>query len=192
MKIKQYNFIRGGSGSGKTLFTQKLVHCLGNKTIYYNLDGSSIFSGTEKNGKQFTITVQNPTFAKLLRDINTFNENLYEMWNIVIDPITVLPSQKDDFFMFLQYLPKNHRYFFATQLNPSSVDNVIDLEVRNETIRNYKESFLLPDKSISIFNTAKVDSDILIYNYNTNESYNLGDVAQIIRDLKINEVLNEL
>ena len=119
MKIKQYNFIRCKSDSGKTLFTQKLVHCLGNKTVYYNLDGSSLFSETEKRGKQFTITMQNPTFGKLLRDINTFNENLYEMWNIVIDPITVfgimkgnfpnfrlgksthsfrLPSQKDDFF----------------------------------------------------------------------------------------------
>jgi len=190
MKIKQYNFIRGGSASGKTLFTQKLVHCLGNKTIYYNLDGSSLFSGTEKNGKQFTITMQNPTFGKLLRDINTFNENLYEMWNIVIDPITVLPSQKDDFFMFVQSLPKNHRYFFTTQLNPSSVDKVNDWEVRNETMRHYQENFLLPNNSISIFNTAKVDNDILAYNYNTNESYNLGDVAQIIRDIKINEVLS--
>ena len=190
MKIKQYNFIRGGSASGKTLFTQKLVHCLGNKTVYYNLDGLNLFSGTEKRGKQFTITVQNPTFGKLLRDIKIYNENLYEMWNIVIDPITVLPSQKDDFFMFVQSLPKNHRYFFTTQLNPSSVDNVNDWEVRNETMRHYQENFLLPNNSISIFNTTKVDNDILAYNYNTNESYNLGDVAQIIRDIKINEVLS--
>lgn len=42
MKIKKYNFIRGSVNSGKTSFVQKLVSCLGNKTIYYNLDGSSL------------------------------------------------------------------------------------------------------------------------------------------------------
>jgi hypothetical protein len=190
MKIKQYNFIRGGSVSGKTLFTQKLIHCLGNKTIYYNLDGSNLFDVTQKNGKQFTITMQNPTFGKILRDIKTFNENLYEMWNIVIDPITVLPSQKDDFYMFVQSLPKNHRYFFTTQIHPNSIDDYSNIECRNETLRDYRDSFLLPDNSISIFNTYKNGNDILAYNYNTNESYNLGDVAQIIRDIKINEVLS--
>ncbi len=55
---------------------------------------------------------------------------------------------------------------------------------------DYRDSFLLPDNSISIFNTYKNGNDILAYNYNTNESYNLGDVAQIIRDIKINEVLS--
>ena len=190
MKIKQYNFIRGGSASGKTIFTQKLVSCLGNKTIYYNLYGSSLFSGTEKKEKQFTITMQSPTFGKILRDIKILNENLYEMWNIVIDPITVLPSHIDDFYMFVQSLPKNHRYFFTTQIHPNSIDDHSNIESRNETLRDYRDSFLLPDKSISIFNTYKKDNDILAYNYNTNESYNLGDIAQIIRDIKINEVLS--
>lgn len=190
MKIKQYNFIRGGSASGKTIFTQKLVSCLGNQTIYYNLDGSSLFSGTEKKEKQFTITMQSPTFGKILRDIKIYNENLYEMWNIVIDPIAVLPSHIDDFYMFVQSLPKNHRYFFTTQIHPNSIDDYSNIESRNETLRDYRDSFLLPDNSISIFNTYKKDNDILAYNYNTNESYNLGDVAQIIRDIKINEVLS--
>lgn len=190
MKIKQYNFIRGGSASGKTLFTQKLVSCLGNQTLYYNLDGSSLFSGTEKKSKQFTINMQNPTFGKILKDIKVFNENLYEMWNIVIDPISVMQSKGDDFFSFVQSLPKNHRYFFITQIHPNSIDDYSNIECRNETLRSYRDSFLLPDKSISIFNTYKKDNDILAYNYNTNESYNLGDVAQIIRDIKINEVLS--
>ena len=190
MKVKQYNFIRGGSASGKTLFTQKLVSCLGNQTLYYNLDGSSLFSGTEKKSKQFTITMQNPTFSKILKDIKIFNENLYEMWNIVIDPITTLPSHIDDFYMFVQSLPKIHRYFFTTQIHPNSIDDYSNIESRNETLRSYRDSFLLPDNSISIFNTYKKDNDILVYNYNKNESYNLGDVAQIIRDIKINEVLN--
>ena len=129
---------------------------------------------TQKNGKQFTITMQNPTFGKIQRDIKTFNENLYEMWNIVIDPITVLPSQKDDFYMFVQSLPKNHRYFFTTQIHPNSIDDYSNIESRNETLRDYRDSFLLPDNSISVFNTYKNDNDILAYNYNTNESYNLN------------------
>jgi hypothetical protein len=111
------------------------------------------------------------------------------MWNIVIDPITVLPSQKDDFFMFVQSLPKNHRYFFNTQLNPNSIHHMNSL-FENETTRYYQDSFLLPNNSISIFNTSKVNNDILVYNYNTNKSYKLGDISQIIRDIKIDEVLS--
>lgn len=45
--------------------------------------------------------------------------------------------------------------------------------------------------SISVFDVSKKENNILIYNYNTNETYNLGDVPQIIRDMKINEVLND-
>jgi hypothetical protein len=49
------------------------------------------------------------------------------MWNIVIDTITILPSVKDEFFEFIQSLPKNHRYFFISQLNP------INNQVHNTT-----------------------------------------------------------
>ena len=189
MKIKQYNFIRGASASGKSLFTHKLVSCLGYRTSYYNLDGS-IVDITQKKSKQFTITMQNPTFGKILKEIQAFNENLYEMWNIVIDAVTVLPANKDDFFLFVQALPKNHRYFFITQIHPNSIDDHSNIESRNETLRSYSDSFLLPDNSISVFNTYKIENDILVYNYNVNQSYNLGDVSQIIRDIKINEVLS--
>ena len=189
MKIKQYNFIRGSAASGKTLFTQKLVHCLGNKTIYYNLDGSLLDSANDPyHNKMITIDMQDVTFYKILKDIKLFNENLYEMWNIVIDPITLLSSKKDDFFIFVQSLPKNHRYFFTSQLNRNT--HLLNLSEICDTLESYKNSFLLPDNSISVFDIIKKYDNISVFNYNTNKAYNLGDVPQIIRDIKINEILD--
>jgi hypothetical protein len=36
----------------------------------------------------------------------------------------------------------------------------------------------------------KEDGDIHMYNLNTKESYNIGDISQAIRNMKINEVLS--
>lgn len=32
-------------------------------------------------------------------------------------------SKGNDFFTFVQALPKNHRYFFITQIHPNSIDD---------------------------------------------------------------------
>jgi hypothetical protein len=50
-------------------------------------------------------------------------------------------------------------------------------------------SFLIPENSISVFDTYKTGSDISVYNYNSNELSILGHPSQISRDIKINEVL---
>ena len=178
------------SASGKTLFTQKLVSCLSNKTLYYSLDGGNhdLFQSAARSGRQLTMSgFQNKsTFGKLLKEIINFNEEMFEMWNIVIDPITLIPSKPGEFNEFLNALPKNHRYFFTEQRYTLEEKDYIKNYNKNQVFDRYS---FLPKGSISIFNTIKIKNDILIYNYNTNEEYNFGDVAQIIRDIKINEIL---
>jgi len=188
MKIKQYNFIRGASCSGKTLFARKMVSILKIPTIYYNLDKPSIIWGEENVNDLEIITIGNPTFGEILKSINIISENLYEMRNIVIDPITNIPNNGGHFDEFINSLPKNHRYFLITG-NSHIKPGEKTIDDRNDTISYYMNSFLIPENSISVFDTYKTSSEISVYNYNSNEMSILGHPSQISRDIKINEVL---
>jgi AAA+ ATPase superfamily predicted ATPase len=183
MEIKQYNFIVGTRSSGKSIFAREIVRCLSNPTIYYNFEiSSTVFVEKMMGNNSTVIHALHVNFDRITEKINNILSD--DMWNVVIDPVPTLSTNKDEFSSFFRYLPKNHRYFFT--VNCSDSDST---DIHNNILENYSKSFLLPEDSISIFNTYKNGNGISIYNYNSNMDFGLGDIAQIIRDKKINEVL---
>jgi hypothetical protein len=123
-------------------------------------------------------------FNDILRHIFGLDDNDCD---IVIDPFRYMWGTKNDFPKVVKSLPIGHRYFFTIDCTDST-----DIKrYNNGILENYSKSFLLPEDSISIFNTYKNRNGISIYNYNSNMDFSLGDIAQIIRDKKISEVLSE-
>jgi len=186
MKIKQYNFIRGKSKTGKSMAAIALVKNLRNKTIYFDLDLGNPSKFNLKGSNVTVITTQNPTYTTLLKTIVSLNENCFEMYNFVFDSTDRLDGS---FTEFLEVLPKNHRYFFVTNNISVKPDNAYNWE--QSEIMSYHDFYIIPPNSVSVFDMIrKEDGNIHMYNLNTKESYNIGDISQAIRNMKINEVLS--
>ena len=187
MKIKQYNFIRGKSNTGKSMAVISLVKNLRNITIYFDLDLGNPSKFKSLKGSNLTvITMQKPTYTTLLKTIVSLNENCFEMYNFVFDSTDRLDGS---FTEFLEVLPKNHRYFFVINNISVKPDNAYNWE--QSEIMSYHDFYIIPPNSVSVFDMIrKEDGDIHMYNLNTKESYNIGDISQAIRNMKINEVLS--
>jgi len=186
MKIKQYNFIRGKSNTGKSMAVISLVKNLRNITIYFDLDLGNPSKFNLKGSNVTVITTQNPTYTTLLKTIVSLNENCFEMYNFVFDSTDRLDGS---FTEFLEVLPKNHRYFFVT--NNISVKPYNAYNWEQSEIMSYHDFYIIPPNSVSVFDMIrKEDGDIHMYNLNTKESYNIGDISQAIINMKINEVLS--
>ena len=186
MKIKQYNFIRGKSNTGKSMAVISLVKNLRNITIYFDLDLGNPSKFNLKGSNVTVITTQNPTYTTLLKTIVSLNENCFEMYNFVFDSTDRLDGS---FTEFLEVLPKNHRYFFVTNNISVKPDNAYNWE--QSEIMSYHDFYIIPPNSVSVFDMIKrEDGNIHMYNLNTKESYNIGDISQAIRNMKINEVLS--
>lgn len=186
MKIKQYNFIRGKVASGKTTAISKLVSVLGRQTIYFNLEGSTL----QKSRNIMSIVMQRPSYQSILHTLNGLDKSS----DIVIDPISVLYSGYDSFIEFLQLLPHRNRYFFVDTQNTR--DNWSESEAKNE-INNYNLSLSIPSDLISVFEVRKIPSktnsiedDIYLFNLNDMVESNLRDLHQVMRDIKIRELLS--
>lgn len=188
MKIKQYNFIRGKSNTCKSIAACELVKNLRNKTIYFNLnfDNPRKF-GSLEGSKVVFMTMQNQSYSSLLKNIISLNDDCFEMWNFVFDSTDRLEGS---FTEFLEALPKNHRYFFVTN-NISVKPDVPTYNWEQSEIMSYHDFYIIPPNSVSVFDMIKTESgDIHMYNLNTKESCNIGDISQSIRNMKINEVLS--
>ena len=179
MKIKQYNFIRGEVGSGKTIVTKKLVSAIGKDCIYFNLDASPKF---KKASRIWEISMQNPSYQSIINTLSRLDKRV----DVVIDPISRLYNNGGSFTEFLQILPSSNRYFFVdTMKTPYQYDSH---SVKTE-INSYDLSYHIPSKSISVFDVYKRGDDFCLYGLNTMEEYCVGDFEQICRDSKINELL---
>jgi hypothetical protein len=163
-----------------------LVKNLRNITIYFDLDLGNPSKFNLKGSNVTVITTQNPTYTTLLKTIVSLNENCFEMYNFVFDSTDRLDGS---FTEFLEVLPKNHRYFFVT--NNISVKPYNAYNWEQSEIMSYHDFYIIPPNSVSVFDMIrKEDGDIHMYNLNTKESYNIGDISQAIRNMKINEVLS--
>ena len=195
MKINQYNFIIGEVGSGKSVATLKLIKHLKNRAIYFDLEGGvhrKLVSGFLKNGLLFSLTSES-SYKTILDKIILLNEDCFERLDIIIDPVTF---SNDDLYNLIQDLPKNHRYFFVLQAerNPFDINQI--RQYAGDKMKYISSELNLDYKKISMFvahnlKHGKMDDSISLYNYNTNESCNLGGLSQIVRDIKLNEILND-
>ena len=196
MKINQYNFIFGGVASGKTIATLKLIRNLNNRTLYFDSENGANaslgkFSGF-KTANNLNLFIVSYDLKEILRKILLINEDCFEMLNIVIDPIRNYTDS--DFYNFVQDLPKIHRYFFVVQ-------SVKDINIENRQYGGDKMKELSSDLNLDRNNMSfflvkndhhgPMDKSIIIYNYNTNESCNIGEISQVIRDMKLSEILDE-
>lgn len=191
MKIKQYNFINGKVNSGKSLFTRKLCAKLLDTTIYYYLDfDSSLYEDLIPSKNITTITIQNPNLNDILKQILHFNETIFtERWTFVFDSINNLTG----LYEFIQALPKNHRYFFVRTIN--SDFNNLSTGFKSpdfDTINFLEDEYLFPRNSVSLFDVFKdKNKNTQIYNHNSNQTYNISEIEQVIRDIKINQLIND-
>jgi hypothetical protein len=206
MKIKQYNFINGMSGSGKTLLTIKLVSVLNRKVIYFDTDlGSNSFRnmcgrlGLSFKPDRFVFFSGKSDFESVQNTIRKLNEDCYESWDIVVDSVDRLSGS---FSVFLSSLPTNHRYFFTSTIRLDEPIYAVDLmnrftkERSDKVLTDYQDRYLIPPGSVSVFRSFKGSSENLseslcLYNYNTGEEYNWGSMVQIFRNEKIKSILNE-
>jgi hypothetical protein len=204
MKIKQYNFINGMPGSGKTLLTIKLVSVLNRKVIYFDTDlGSNSFRnmcgrlGLSFKPDRFVFFSGKSDFESVQNTIRKLNEDCYESWDIVVDSVDRLSGS---FSVFLSSLPTNHRYFLTSTIR---LDEPIysDKVPNNKVLTDYQDRYLIPPGSVSVFRSFKRSSgnlsfclwaeSLCLYNYNTGEEYDWGSMVQIFRNEKIKSILNE-
>ena len=184
MKIKQYNFIRGESMSGRSMTALSMVKYLNNTTIYFDFNfSSSNYNKNQYLNKNMCVISMNRKYSEVLKYLTNINKDCYNRLDIVFDSIDEL---EDDFTEFIDLLPKNHRYFFITKNRTFKKEN----NWESSEIVSYHDSYLLPINSISVFDMIKNEDGILLYSLNTKESYYIGDISQAIRNMKINEMLS--
>lgn len=198
MKIKQYNFINGMVGSGKTILTIKLVSVLNRKVIYFDTElGSGNFKrmcgrlGVSLD--RFVFFSGKSDFHSVQNAIRKLNEDCYESWDIVVDSVDRLSGS---FSVFLSSLPTNHRYFFTSTVRHQPYDRVPTEMERVGVLTDYQDRYLIPRGSVSIFQSSKrhfenLSESLYLYNYNTGEETNMGSLIQIFRNEKIKSILNE-
>lgn len=187
--FRKYNFIAGGSSTGKTQILNKIAVSFSIPGLFLDAESGIIIS----NPKFKSYSVQNfPECQKLITDLGE------DSHFVILDCLHCLTVPKNKTFNevlkeFFTGLPKQHTYFFSTSINNSPLD-VSDNE---DYFKNIKRSLSLvldlDIELISLFESKKKNSGPLspfeIINHDTNESYNIGSIESLIRDYKINQLL---
>lgn len=187
--FSKYNFIAGGSSTGKTQILNKIAVSFGVPGIFLDAESGIIIS----NPKFKSYSVQN--FPECVNLINGLNDKSYF---VIIDCIHCLTVPKGRSFNsvlkeFFESVPNRHTYFFSMNLNKT----LVGLTDTDEYFKNIKNSISLITQldinQISVFESRKQNSGSLspfeIINHDTNESYNIGSIESLIRDYKINQLL---
>lgn len=220
MLLKKFNFINGDNSTDKNIVSVCIAKFL-ERGCFYIAAKNTIRITTRVKKRSFSIPFISSNeyynfeidtedfhfgftkcisknYIKVLADLykietpkNIIIDSLGSMHNFSFDqaPIGDRNAMEKRESIDMSKLPVIHTYFICNQIYwPIADANRIQPD---NPIEKYSKKYNINIDDISILEVYRNDDGIMIYNYNDKEEYNISDIKSMMRDIKINDILDE-